>query len=304
MYGPDGAEITARGDPPGAGGSSFQPSHHRHAVNTAFRQVAGRGSILWAEDAATPNTVAMAIRASAIRPMRNASICNRLSLPYERPSGRSRGLAGTRKHVGMQARLPYTCIKKRSFRALCGVTLIELMVGLALLAILMAIAVPSFRGTAAANRLSASTNEVVNAMALARSEAIRRGGRVTVCKSADGAACTTAGGWEQGWIVFVDSTRAGANPSVDAGEVIVSRVGAQPDGLTIQGTAAVANYVSFAADGTMRTMAGAALAGGLRVCSTASVLTDGARARRLDISSAGRLASTTPSVLATCPAPV
>lgn len=178
------------------------------------------------------------------------------------------------------------------------------MVGLALLAILMAIAVPSFRGSAAGNRLSAATNEVVNSMALARSEAIRRGGRITVCKSADGAACTTAGNWDQGWIVFVDSTRAAADPTVDAGEVVVSRVGRQPDGVSIQGSAAVANYLSFAADGTVRTMAGAALAGRLRVCSGSSALSDDRRARQLDVSSAGRLASTSPSVLATCPAPL
>lgn len=235
--------------------------------------------------------------------MRDASICNRSSLPYERPSGGARGRAGTRKHVEMHARPPDTCIRKRSIRANGGVTLIELLVGLALLAILMAIAVPSFRGTAASNRLSASAAEVANTMALARSEAIRRGGRVTVCKSADGAACTLVGGWEQGWIVFVDTTRAGANASVDAGEVIVSRVGRQADGITILGTAALANYVSFAADGTVRTMAGAALAGGLRTCSTLASLTDAARARRLDISAAGRLASSNPSVLATCPAP-
>lgn len=184
-----------------------------------------------------------------------------------------------------------------------GVTLIELLVGVALLVILLAIAVPSFRGTAASNRLSAATNEVVNAMAVARSEAIRRGGRVTVCKSANGAACTTVGGWEQGWIVFVDNTRAAANPTVDGGEMIVNRVGQQPDGITIQGSPAIANFVSFAADGTVRTMAGAALAGRLRICSTASVLTDARRARQLDISSAGRLASTSPSVLVTCPAP-
>lgn len=177
------------------------------------------------------------------------------------------------------------------------------MVGVVVLAILLAIAVPSFRGTAASNRLSAATNEVVNAMALARSEAIRRGGRVTVCKSADGAACTVAGNWDQGWIVFVDSARASANPTVDAGEVIVNRVGAQPAGVTIQGSASVANFVSFAADGTVRTMAGAALAGSLRVCSTASVLANDRRARQLDISSAGRLASSSPSVIATCPAP-
>ena len=177
------------------------------------------------------------------------------------------------------------------------------MVGVAVLAILLAIAVPSFRSTVASNRLSATTNDVVGAIALARSEAIRRGVRVTVCKSAAGTACTTAGQWSQGWIVFVDTTRAGADAALDAGEVVVARGMATPGGVSIQGTATVANYLSFAADGTVRTLAGTALAGSLLVCSNAAALADTARARRLDLSSAGRVAASTVTATASCPAP-
>jgi len=184
-----------------------------------------------------------------------------------------------------------------------GVTLIELMVGIAVLSILLLVGVPSFRTMAAANRLTTSTNDVVSAMALARSEAIRRGLRVTVCKSANGAACTTAGAWEQGWIVFVDTARATANPSVDAGESIIAVSGAHPANITIQGTAAVASFVSFAADGTVRTMTGATLSGRLRTCSTATFLSDANRGRELAISSAGRLASSTVSLSSACVAP-
>ncbi len=203
----------------------------------------------------------------------------------------------------MEITLPRMRARGGLRRADRGVTLIELMVGVVVLSIILMFAVPSFRGTIASNRLTASTNELVSAVALARSEAIRRGSRVTICKSADGATCTTAGGWQQGWIVFTDTTRATFDPSVDAGESVIVVASAHPAGVQIQGTATVANYLSFAADGTVRTMTGTPLTGRLQVCSTSSSLSDARRVRELSISTAGRLASTSPSTSVACAAP-
>lgn len=184
-----------------------------------------------------------------------------------------------------------------------GFTLIELMVGVAVLSIILLFGVPSFQGAIASNRLTSATNDLLSAMALARSEAIRRGARVTVCKSADGAACTSAGTWQQGWIVFLDTTRAAGDPVVDAGETVLSVVPALPDSVTVQGTAAVATFLSFSADGTVRTMTGTALAGTIRVCSTSTALADTTRGRELNISSAGRMATSTVNVSSACAAP-
>lgn len=233
----------------------------------------------------------------------NASICNRPSSAPRRLSCRSREAVPTRQHVGMESTLPRIRACHGLRRAYRGVTLIELMVGVVVLSIILMFAVPSFRGAIASNRLTTSTNELVSAVALARSEAIRRGARVTICKSADGAACTTAGGWQQGWIVFTDTTRATFDPSVDAGESVIVVARAHPAGVQIQGTAAVANYLSFAADGTVRTMTGTPLTGRLQVCSTSGSLTDARRVRELSVSSAGRLASSSPSTSAACEAP-
>lgn len=182
-------------------------------------------------------------------------------------------------------------------------TLIELMVGIAVMGVLLAVGVPSFQSFIAASRITSTNNDFVSAMALARSEAIRRGTRITVCKSTNGTACVTTGDWAQGWIVFVDTTRAPPNAAVDnAGETIVSRSPAAPGGLTIAGDAALANFISFSPDGTVRDMSGASQQGRLRVCSTSSAMGDDRRARDITLASTGRLTTTTPaSVAATCP---
>ncbi|WP_439587205.1 GspH/FimT family pseudopilin [Hydrogenophaga sp.] len=184
-----------------------------------------------------------------------------------------------------------------------GFTLIELMVGVAIMAILLAVGVPSFQSAVASNRLTSSTNDVVSALALARTEAIRRGTRVTMCKSANATGCTTAGSWAQGWIIFVDTTRSSADAAVDGGEAILASNAAASGNIAMLGSSGVPNFVSFASDGQAKLMNGASQAGTLRVCSTAASLADTRRARDIAITASGRVTTTTPaSVAATCPA--
>jgi type IV fimbrial biogenesis protein FimT len=82
-------------------------------------------------------------------------------------------------------------------------TMIELLITVVILAILMAIAVPSFRNASLGSQLSAAANNLLASVQLARSEAIKRNTAVTLCASADGESCA-AGGWEQGWFVTID----------------------------------------------------------------------------------------------------
>jgi type IV fimbrial biogenesis protein FimT len=108
-----------------------------------------------------------------------------------------------------------------------GFTLIELIAVMALAAILLAVGVPAFRGFLQDQRIIAQTNGLVGALNLARSEAIKRGVRVVICRTA-GADCATdaTGIWEGGWTIYTDNNGNGAR---DAGESIIW-VGQQADG--------------------------------------------------------------------------
>jgi type IV fimbrial biogenesis protein FimT len=185
-----------------------------------------------------------------------------------------------------------------------GFTLVELLVTLSVLAVLLAIAVPSFQGTITSSQLTSRTNELVSALNLARSEAIRRGARVTLCKSSSGTACIDTGNWEQGWIAFVDTTRSGTSASVDSGETVLLVQQAVSGTTVIKGSTNLVNYVSFGADGRPRTLAGTFTSGTLRACSTSAALTNSNRARDVELSTVGRLSTSTPTTVASsCPAP-
>jgi len=80
-----------------------------------------------------------------------------------------------------------------------GFTLIELLVTLSVAAILLTIAVPNFRMFVLNSRMSSQANDLITALNMARSEAVKRAANVSVCASSDGATCT--GTWGQGWIV-------------------------------------------------------------------------------------------------------
>ncbi len=112
-----------------------------------------------------------------------------------------------------------------------GFTLIELIITVAIAAIVMTIGIPAFQDTIRENRLTTYNNQFIAALNLTRSEAIKRGSTVTLCSS-DGATCKT-GGYQQGWIIFRNPTNA-ADPA-DAAAII--RVFEKlPEGMTLVGS--------------------------------------------------------------------
>lgn len=163
-----------------------------------------------------------------------------------------------------------------------GFTLIELMIVLAIAAILGGTAVPSMMGMIRSVQLSSASNDMLAGLLLARSEAIKRKGRGVVCKSSDGATCATTGGWEQGWLVFHDANN---NGSRDAGETIVHRGEPLSGELRVTGNLSMSRYVSYASTGATRFASGGFQAGTITLCHRSAAVAD---ARQIIVSSAGR----------------
>jgi type IV fimbrial biogenesis protein FimT len=116
-----------------------------------------------------------------------------------------------------------------------GVTLLELMTAIAVLAILAGIGVPAFTNIVRNSQIAAGSNDLVQALTLARSEALTRGRRVSVCAIEDEETCATDDGaaWQNGWMVFEDEF--GDAGVLDDSDVVLQRWGPPINGLRLAG---------------------------------------------------------------------
>lgn len=118
---------------------------------------------------------------------------------------------------------------KPSARRLGGFTLIELMVTIAIAAILMMVAAPSFVSFQRNAELTGAANSLLASINAARSEGMKRNMPALVVP-ADGAT------WESGWIVFVHKPNGGINENYTEGtDIFVSRQGPLPSYFSANG---------------------------------------------------------------------
>lgn len=165
---------------------------------------------------------------------------------------------------------------------MAGFTLTELLVVIAISAILATSIAPFALSVVDEIRIRGYTNQFMSDLALARSEAIKRNSRVTLCKSENGVGCASSGGWQQGWIIFHDQN---GNGTADAGEPVIRQMSALAQGFNLTGNMPVSRYITYAATGTTQLTSGAFQAGTVTICRASS---SAVNARIIVINSAGR----------------
>lgn len=140
-----------------------------------------------------------------------------------------------------------------------GFSLIETLVVVAMIAILAAIAAPSFQTMIRNNRLSAAASALQVSLNLARSEAVKRGADARVSVAAN----TAPGVWSNGWTVFADKTgtsNLGLAPTTDdtgSTGFIRLEVTAAPSGPVNYGQTGTLNYFTYNGQGRLISSTGA-----------------------------------------------
>lgn len=179
---------------------------------------------------------------------------------------------------------------KNQRRHCAGFTLIELLVTVALMAMLMVVAVPSFTTFQRNSELSSFSNTMLAALNAARGEAMKRG-RYAMVVPANGSS------WSSGWVVFVDLDRSQSYSEADDFTLLTRD--APPSYLSITGNNTVSAsppYIMFDASGYSKTKSGGFGASTFEVKrNDVSGTAQYAQTRRIKIASTGRVRVCTPT---------
>ncbi len=123
-----------------------------------------------------------------------------------------------------------------------GFTIVELLITLALLAILLSQLSPDLSSIFQHNQLYTISAELSSDLQLARSEAIKQNSKVSICKSDSSSQCNSSAEWESGWILFVNQD---GDNRVDSGDTILQLHGPLPTGATLRGAGNFKNRVTY-----------------------------------------------------------
>lgn len=145
----------------------------------------------------------------------------------------------------MNCCIPAPPLRQRTPRTLRGLTLIELLVGVAIVTALVGVGVPGFKNFIANQERVAATNDLVAALTLARNEALKSVRHVSVCRSRDGAQCAQGDGhWGEGWIVFANSAQANVTRR-DEDEALIRVFPGLREHILLTGDNGIGNVVAF-----------------------------------------------------------
>ena len=171
-----------------------------------------------------------------------------------------------------------------------GFTIVELVIAIGLAALLAAAAVPAFHDWLGADQLANHARHLAESMTRARTEAIRRGHRVNLCKSPDREQCADLGSWDGGFVMYVDINHDGR---IDAGEPVLGIEARAPPGVTVAANRPLDDYVSYTSIGHARMLNGALQMGTFTLCKR------GQRALHVVLANSGRVRTERTAVI--CP---
>src|SRR5210317_1924062 len=103
-----------------------------------------------------------------------------------------------------------------------GFSLLELLMTMAVAALILTLGLPSFAALKARNAQRVELNALFHAVHLARKASIMRKQVVSLCPTADGTTCSPGTDWSGGFLVFVNSDRD-EPPELDDGEILLDR---------------------------------------------------------------------------------
>lgn len=153
-----------------------------------------------------------------------------------------------------------------------GFTLMNLITTLSILMVVISSVVPGLKRTLANQDLTATSNQILGGIILARSEAIKTNDRITMLSE--------DGNWTQGWSIFIDRNNNGLRESDES--LLLENTALSP-GLSLKGNNPVKSYVSYVGNGQAERTSGAIQMGTLMLCDQ-----DNDMARAIIISSSGR----------------
>jgi type IV fimbrial biogenesis protein FimT len=154
-------------------------------------------------------------------------------------------------------------VRQRRVHEAAGFSMIELMIALAIFGLLLGFGVPSYGHWIASRQVANHAEYLTETLNVARSEAVKRGMRVNLCKSRDRRQCDDAATWDAGWIMFADENRDG---SIESTESVIRSEGPARDQITISANQPLADYVSYTSFGFARMLNGALQMGTFVVC--------------------------------------
>ncbi len=153
--------------------------------------------------------------------------------------------------------------RRQACSAARGWSLLEWLLALALLAVLLTLGGTSLTPLRQKYQLQAQAEDLLSTLALARSEAVKRGVRVTACVSSDGVYCQSESDWTQGWVLFEDTD---GNALRSDAEPLIQVHAALPAGIRARGNSTVARFVSYAPNSRSLLISGAPQAGTITLC--------------------------------------